>query len=119
MDDLKTALDGVADYESAMDRFDGNEGLYERILKQFEGDKNMDALRQALAAGDADAAFHAAHSLRGVAGTLDLHVLYAATAPVVEALRVGHVVQAQAGMAALEAAYERAQAKISAYFSER
>lgn len=117
MGDLKAALDGVVDYESAMDRFDGNEKLYERILKQFESDKNIGVLRDSLAAGDADAAFRAAHSLRGVAGTLDLHILYGATAPVVEALRVGNVDAARELMGALEAAYEKAQGKIAAYFA--
>ena len=116
MSNLKDALRDVADYESAMDRFDGNERLYERILRQFECDKNFDALHAALDEGDSDAAFRAAHSLRGVAGTLDLHVLYAATAPVVEALRGGDVASARELVAALDAAYKKAQTVISSYF---
>ena len=117
MGDLKTALREVVDYESAMERFEGNEALYERILKQFLNDRNFEKLHGALAAGDADAAFRAAHSLRGVAGTLDLHVLYGATAPVVEALRQGDVSAAQGFMPSFDSAYAKARTAVSAYFS--
>lgn len=117
MGDLKTALREVIDYESAMERFEGNEALYERILKQFLNDTNFEKLHGALAAGDVDAAFHAAHSLRGVAGTLDLHILYGATAPVVEALRCGDVPAAQSFMPAFDAAYAKARRAVSAYFA--
>lgn len=95
------------DAADALDRFLGNEELLRKFLRRFPQDGNMDRLRQALAAGDAEAAFTAAHTLKGVAGNLSLRTLYDRLCPAVEALRTGDLNTAAAAMPSLEAAYQQ------------
>ena len=53
--------------------------MLEEIIGLFLEDspKLMDSIRQALAAGDADAAYRGAHTLKGSAGNFDAHVAVA------------------------------------------
>ena len=75
-EDIRAALvrAGV-DVDGALERFMNNEGLLERFLKKFPADPNYGALKEALARGDADAAFRAAHTLKGVAANLSMATL--------------------------------------------
>ena len=50
-------------------------------------DANFDKLREAVAAGDAKAAFEAAHALKGVAGNLALTPIYTPLSELTEQLR--------------------------------
>ena len=61
-----------ADYETTMSRFMGNEQMYLRILAMLPRDENLHKLDHALQAGDYQAAFDAAHTLKGMAGNLGL-----------------------------------------------
>ncbi len=56
----------------ALRRIDGDEGLLREMCQLFleESPKLLRKLRQAVAAGDADAIMHAAHSLKGESGCL-------------------------------------------------
>ena len=60
-----------------------------RLLAMFPADENYALLEQAMAAGDTDAAFRAAHTLKGVCGNLCLEELYRTAAPLSDALKRG------------------------------
>jgi two-component system sensor histidine kinase/response regulator len=53
----------------------GQPALYRRVLEIFLRNTDLDALRDALAAGDDAAARQAAHSLKGAAATIGAHAL--------------------------------------------
>jgi len=75
------------DLEQTLARFVGNEALLLKFLKRFLEDKTFEQLTQAIAGKDAEAGFHAAHTLKGVAGNLGLGALFNAISPMVEVLR--------------------------------
>ena len=93
-------------YVEVMDRFGGNEGLYRRLATRFLDDPHMGLLEEALDAGDAEAAYNEAHSLKGVAGNLSFAALYLAVSEVSGALREGRLEDARALMPAARRAYE-------------
>lgn len=93
--------------EEALERFLDNEELMLRFMLRLPGDPNFPALCQAMAAGDREAAFQAAHALKGVAGNLAMGELYRLTSQVVEALRGGDLAAAQGLMGELEAQWAR------------
>lgn len=78
-----------ADMDGAMDRFAGDEELYETCLKLFLSSPSFSALDGALRSGDCPAAFEAVHSLKGVAGNLGLTTLCRAACALTEPLRRG------------------------------
>lgn len=108
MANTKEALAGVANYDAAVERFMGNEAMYARFLGKFVDDENYGKLVSALDAGDAKAAFEAAHTLKGTSATLELTGVAQAADPVVESLRAGDVESARAAFPPLEAAYNQA-----------
>ena len=57
-----------ANTDEALTLFMGNEGFYFKLIGKAVEDKNFTALEDAVAANDLDAAFEAAHSLKGVMG---------------------------------------------------
>ena len=75
------------DYEGTMRRLMGNEMLFCRLLPKVFQDENFQKLEDALTQGDLDAAFDAAHTLKGVSGNLGLTSLYNAVCEIVEPLR--------------------------------
>ena len=75
------------DYEGTMRRLMGNEMLFCRLLPKVFQDKNFQKLEDALTMGDLDAAFDAAHTLKGVPGSLGLTSLYDRVCEIVEPLR--------------------------------
>lgn len=77
-----------ADYASTIQsRFMGNETMYLRFLDMLFEDVNLKKLGGALDRGDMNAAFEAAHTLKGVTGNLGLTPLYNAVCALVEPLR--------------------------------
>ena len=77
------------DAESGIERFMGNEGLFEKFLRRFPADPSYSELVQALEAGETERAFEAAHTMKGVCGNLSMTRLYALVSEVVEQLRDG------------------------------
>ncbi len=63
--------------EGALERFMGNEAMFERYLKKFPAEKSYVELKEALAADDREAARIAAHTLKSVCGTLGCDDMYA------------------------------------------
>ena len=66
--DNKAALTAAGiDVDSVMQRFMGSERLTEKFMKRFADDMTFSQLEKAVAAGDSEEAFRAAHTLKGVA----------------------------------------------------
>lgn len=78
-----------ANYEETMPRFMGNESLYLRLLNMLFEDTNLQKLGEELERGDIEAAFVAAHTLKGVVSNMGLTPLYKAVCAIVEPLREG------------------------------
>lgn len=95
------------DYEGALSRFMGNEKLLERFLKKFLDDPNFLNLEGAISQGNAELAYQAAHTLKGVAGNLSLSELYAQAAKISDTLRNGDLEGAKAMLPELRAAYQK------------
>lgn len=97
------------DYQEAMERFCGNAALYERLALKFLNDPHFNELEAALAAGQLDEAYRAAHSLKGVAGNLSFRDLYQAACRVSDALHAGDEHATEAALPELRASYAAIQ----------
>ena len=102
------------DVADAMERFMNNEALMLKFLLRFSEDQSMSHLRLAMERQDADGAFEAAHTLKGVAGNLSMTGLFHQTSAVVEHLRNRDLAAPAGAMAALEAQYARVMAALAA-----
>lgn len=76
-----------ADYNSTMARFMGKEAMYLKFLDMLFKDDNLEKLGTALEQQDYEAAFSAAHTLKGVVGNMGLTPLFNAVCAIVESLR--------------------------------
>lgn len=90
-----------------------NERMVTRFVLKFPSDPSMQQLRDAVAAGDNERAFKAAHTLKGVAGNLSFIALYQAASHLTEQLRPLSEQADQALLAVLEREYQRATDAIS------
>lgn len=108
-DTSKEALASLGmNLDQTLARFVGNEALLFRFLGRFADDKTFSQLTDAMASGDREQAFHAAHTLKGVAGNLGLDNLFNAVSPLVEALRAEVAADTGAMYAKVKTAYETA-----------
>ena len=73
--------------DDGLTRCMGNEAFYFKLIGKVIDDKNFQALEEAVAAKDLDAAFDAAHSLKGVLGNLALTPIYEPVYEITELLR--------------------------------
>ena len=64
-----------------------NETFYLRMVGMALADKNFDKLKEAMDAGDARAAFSAAHALKGSIGNVSLTPIYEPVCELTELLR--------------------------------
>jgi HPt (histidine-containing phosphotransfer) domain-containing protein len=78
-----------------------NEPFYLRMVAMALADKNFDALTAAINAGNATAAFEAAHALKGSIGNVSLTPIYKPLCELTEQLR-GKSMPADGGRALLE-----------------
>ena len=76
-----------ADYNSTMARLMGKEAMYLKFLDMLFKDDNLEKLGTALEQQDYEAAFAAAHTLKGVVGNMGLTPLFNAVCAIVESLR--------------------------------
>ena len=84
---LEALKDFGADTEKGLAMCMGNEALYLRLVGSVPGESRFDDLAKALEAGDYDAAFDAAHALKGVLGNLSLTPLFDKASEITELLR--------------------------------
>ena len=93
MEETKTVPDGFAQagisFDDLLSHCIGNRDLAMRMLKKFGNDKSFHQLAEAMGSGDLDAAFKAAHALKGVSGNLGMTRLYEADCLLTDALRGG------------------------------
>lgn len=94
------------DTDGALRRFSGNRALYEKFLLKFSDDDNFAKAMDALAAGDWEELFKAAHTIKGVAGNLGLTTLYESSAAVVSSLRADDQEGARTACESLARAYQ-------------
>lgn len=73
--------------EDGLKRCLDNEDFYLSLVKMVPGDQGFPKLKEALAATDLDAAFEAAHALKGVLANLSLTPLQKPVEEITELLR--------------------------------
>ena len=84
---IKECYDAIgADFEDVIGRL-GSESLVQRFALKFIDDGSYGALTEALGEGDAESAFRAAHTLKGVCLNLGLKNLYTVSSELTEKLR--------------------------------
>lgn len=95
------------DYENAMSRF-RNEALIKRFLPMFLNDPSFRELTAALEKDDAETAFRAAHTLKGVSANLSLARLNSAAVEITEILRAEELLRAKEYFPNVKEAYDTA-----------
>lgn len=88
MDKEKLREAGIL-YDDGLRRFSGYKDLYEKHLGKFPLNPVFAELKEAMDQGDYNAAFAAAHTLKGLSGNLSLQGLYRSLKDFVEFLRGG------------------------------
>ena len=78
------------DYNNVLSRF-YDEAMIKRLLGRFIDHTSFRALEQAMTEGDTQAAFNAAHTLRGVCQSLSFTQLCGTLDSITEALRGGNI----------------------------
>jgi HPt (histidine-containing phosphotransfer) domain-containing protein len=108
MDEIlkKQLQDGGIDTDEIMERMMGSEALMKKLLKKFLSDTNFSTLEKALSENDVEEAFRAAHTLKGVAGTLALTGMHSIAAEITELLRNDSILQAKNKFPELADAYD-------------
>ncbi len=76
-----------ANTDEGLGRCFGNEAFYLRLVGMGLADANFDTLKTAGEAGDAKAAFDAAHALKGALGNLSLTPLFDPMCAITDKLR--------------------------------
>ena len=76
-----------AQVDAGLERCMKNEAFYLRLVQMELNDPNFAGLDAALAAGDAKAAFEAAHALKGAVGNLALTPIFEPVSELTELLR--------------------------------
>ena len=90
MSTLREAYESVgADYEDVLHRLMDSDDMVARFAGKFLEDPSFGQLEEALAAGDVEPAFRAAHTLKGVAQNLGLVNVYDPASELTEILRAG------------------------------
>ena len=85
--DIKECYEAMhGDYEDIFSRLRNN-ALIIKLVKKFESDQSYAELKQSLADKDAEKAFRAAHTLKGVCQNLGFKNLYEPSAELTERLR--------------------------------
>ena len=84
---IEALNDFGADTAEGLSRCFNNEALYLRLVKLIPAEANFDKLKEALDAGNLDAAFEAAHALKGVLGNLSLTPMFDKCSEITELLR--------------------------------
>ena len=88
-------------------RLMGNMNLITRFIKRFPDDKNYQQIIAGIESTDEEAAFRAAHSLKGVCANLSMTRLYKLLSEQVEALRAGDMESAAVLMPTVTEEYEK------------
>ena len=101
------------DYNNVLSRL-YDEAMIRRLLTRFQSDTTFATLEKAMADGDLQSSFCAAHTLRGVCQSLSFTRLCGTLDTITEALRGGDMSAAAAVMAKAKQEYEAIQTAIHA-----
>ena len=97
----------VADYEGLLSRL-GSEALIKKFAVKFLADGSFQDLKTSLEAGEAEQAFRAAHTLKGICLNLGFDNLYKPSEELTELLRGREILPgSQEKFAEVEAQYNR------------
>lgn len=83
------------DIDAALERFMGSEKLILKTLTLFTADENLNSLCTALENNNAEEAYKAAHTLKGVCGNLSLTKLFELIKDISDALAKGDAAAAK------------------------
>lgn len=95
------------DVKDGMGRFVGKLDLFVKIFRKYDDDNNMELLREAMEAGNVDAAFNAAHTLKGVCGNLSMKKMFDVASQMTEFLREKDMDSARQMMPKLEEEHQK------------
>jgi len=95
-----------SDFEEALARM-MKESLMERLVKKYPGDKSFEKLKEAISKKDFDAAFEAAHTLKGLSLNLGFDSLGKVASEMTEKLRSKNYEGIEETMQGLQAENER------------
>ncbi len=104
--------------ETVLERFMNNEALLERFLKKFAQDKSYRELLTAVENQDVDAAFVAAHTLKGVSANLSLDSLHEVVSAQTEFFRSKDFEAGAEMMPAVSEVYENIVSVLGEVFGE-
>lgn len=98
---------GGINVDSTLERFMGNEAMAERYWQKFLNEKSYAMLRDAIDANDREAAAMAAHTLKGICGTIGCEVMQELVIQQERHIRAGEWEAAVGMMPEVSRAYER------------
>lgn len=96
-----------SDFQSVAKRFGNNSTILTRFVLKFLSDENFRTLKAALEKGDAESAFFAAHTLKGICSNLGFDRLFEKSSTVTDMLRRKETEPAKAEFAGLEQEYNK------------
>ncbi len=96
-------------------RFMGNEALVERFMLKFLNDKSFESLTRELSNQNAEEAFKACHTLKGVMGNLSLNGFKTPVLELTEILRAGSLDGTQELYVAIKEKYDPLMAILKKY----
>lgn len=105
------------DYASLSERTFGDEALIAQLMQIFLQDDSFKIMRQSMDNGETEAAFKAAHSLKGSCGMLGLTPLFEIMKIITDKLRYGDLEGAEKVFPQTSEEYEKAIALIKELIS--
>ena len=110
--DIKECYEAMhGDYEDVFSRLRNN-ALIIKLVKKFESDQSYSELKQGLADKDAEKAFRAAHTLKGICLNLGFSQLIEDVVNITEILRAGKLEGTDELFSKIQTTYENTVAEI-------
>ncbi|HKK95663.1 MAG TPA: Hpt domain-containing protein [Anaerovoracaceae bacterium] len=103
---IENLRDYGIDFEEVMKRFVNDEAFYLECLDMFFQDDSMERLKESIEKKDTNAAFEAAHTLKGIVGNLGLKKLFEKVSMLVEELRLNKFDNANSMYQEIRSEYE-------------
>ena len=104
--------------DSALERFMGSDAMLERFLQKFRKDPSYSSLVAAVAEEKLEDAFHAAHTLKGVAANFSFEALRSIVSDQTEEFRAGRLEAGIALMPKVTEEYERVCVGLARLYGE-
>ena len=109
---------GIGSDYADVERRLGSERIVTHFALRFRTDRTYSNLETAVAAGAAEDAFRAAHTLKGVCSNLGFDRLYRVAATLTEKLRAGVLAGHEEAFAAVRAEYAALMRQLNAFAGE-